>query len=112
MYYRHLFHQSINLNNRAMQIPRARSRSLLYPAVVAVLLIPTVRATDAITSKPVSSNARSQQLVFTPTNLYFGAVTVGRQKSRAVTITNSGHSSVTLLRVTAQGMGFTLNGLD
>jgi hypothetical protein len=112
MYYRHLFYQSINLNNRAMKFPQVRSRSVLSPALIAILLVLTVRATDAIASKPISFHARTQQLIFTPTNLHFGAVTVGRQKSRAVTITNSGHSSVTFLQVTTQGMGFTLNGLD
>jgi hypothetical protein len=95
-----------------MQFPRAMRRSLLSPAVIAILLVPTARATEAIGSKPTSSNARTRQLVFTPTNLHFGAVTVGRRTSQAVTITNSGYSKITLLRVTTQGMEFTLNGLD
>jgi hypothetical protein len=95
-----------------MKFPRVRSRSLLSPALIAMLLVPTARAADAIASKPISSHAKTQQLIFRPTNLYFGAVTVGRQRSRAVTITNSGYSSITLLQVTRQGTGFTLNGID
>jgi hypothetical protein len=95
-----------------MKFPRVRSRSLLSPALIALLLVPMVRAADAIASKPISSHARTQQLIFTPTNLHFGLVAVGRQKSRAVTITNSGYSSIKLLQVTRQGMGFTLNGID
>ena len=91
-----------------MQFPRAMSRSLLSPALIAILLVPTVPATN----KPTSSNARTQQLVFAPGNLHFGAVQVGRQKARAVTITNSGYSIVTLLQVRTQGMEFNMNGLD
>jgi hypothetical protein len=95
-----------------MQFPRAMRRSLLSLAAIAILLVQTVPATEAIGSKPTSSNAITRQLVFTPTNLHFGAVTVGRRRSQAVTITNSSYSKVTLLQVTTQGMEFTLNGLD
>ncbi len=95
-----------------MKFPRVLSRSLLSSSVIAILLVPTARANDEVTNKASSSNARTQQLVFTPTNLHFGAVTAGRQKSRPLTITNSGYSSVRLLQVTTQGTGFTLNGLE
>jgi hypothetical protein len=90
------------------------SRSLLYPAVIAILLVPTprARAADAIAHKLASPNTRTEHLVFTPANLRFGKVAVGRRKVQNVTITNSGDSNVTLLQVTTQGKDFTLSGLD
>jgi Abnormal spindle-like microcephaly-assoc'd, ASPM-SPD-2-Hydin len=112
MYYRHLFYRSINLNNRAMKSPRITTRSLLIAAWIAILLLPTARATDALASKSTSYHARTRSLVFTPRNLHFGSVRVGRQVARAVTVTNTGDSNVRLLQVTTQGTEFTLNGLD
>jgi hypothetical protein len=102
MYYRHLFYLSINLNNRAMKFPPITPRSLLIQALVAILLLPTARATDELNNKPIPSNARNQALVFTPRNLHFGTVRVGRQAAHAVTVTNLGYSNVTLLQITTQ----------
>lgn len=49
MYYRDLARWSMSLNNRAMPIPRPRS--LLYPALIAILFVltPCARAADEVT---------------------------------------------------------------
>jgi hypothetical protein len=106
MYYRHLFYGPISLNKtRAMRLSRATSRSLLAPAVIAVLpaSIPRAHASDLALGKPASSN---RPLIFTPATLGFGKVAVRHKKFRVVTITNAGDSELTLLQVTTRATGF------
>jgi hypothetical protein len=94
-----------------MQLSRARSRSLLAPAVIAMLLAstPRARASDIVPGKPASSN---RNMIFSPATLSFGTVTVRHRKFQMVTITNAGASDLTLLQVTTQGTGFAVIGLD
>jgi len=94
-----------------MPLPRVL-RALLCAGLMAVLFVLTqsADAADAITSKPSSLNAK--HLVFTPASLSFGNVVVGQQKVQTITITNSGASAITLLRLATQGKDFTLIGLD
>ena len=94
-----------------MQLSRATSRSLLAPAVIAMLLasIPRAQASDIVPGKPDSSN---RHIIFTPATLGFGKVAVRRRKFQMVTITNTGSSDLTLLQVTTQGTGFAVIGLD
>jgi hypothetical protein len=96
-----------------MQLPRAVSRSLFSPVVIAILfaLTPHAKAAGEILNKPVSPKARTERLVFTPAILGFGKVAVGRQKSQFVTITNSGNREITLFEVTAEGRYFSASGL-
>lgn len=112
MYYRHLFYWPISLNKtRAMRLSRATSRSLLAPAVIAMLpaSIPRAQASDVALGKPASSN---RHLIFTPATLGFGRVAVRPKKFRMVTITNAGDSELTLLQVTTRETGFAVIGLD
>jgi len=94
-----------------MLLSRATSRSLLAPAVIAMLItsIPRVRASDIVPGKLASSN---RHLIFTPATVGFGKVSVCHRKFQTVTITNAGASDLTLLQVTTQGTGFTVIGLD
>jgi hypothetical protein len=94
-----------------MRLSRATSRSLLAPAVIAMLLasIPRAQASDVALGKPASSN---RHLIFTPATLGFGKVAVRPKKFRMVTITNAGDSELTLLQVTPRGTGFAVIGLD
>jgi hypothetical protein len=97
-----------------MRIPRALSRALLSPVGFAILAVSTLgaQADIAINRKPASSIASTERLVLTPANLRFGKVAIGRQDVRTVTITNSGDSNITLLRVVTTGTDFSLSGLD
>ncbi len=97
-----------------MQVLRLMCRSLLSPAVIAMLLAPTqfAGAVDATASNPTLSDARTGYLIFTPSNLHFGRVSVGRRKTQTVTITNSGDSDVTLLQFSTEARGFRFTGLD
>lgn len=94
-----------------MRLSRVMSRSLLAPAVIAMLLasIPSAQASDIVPGTPASSN---RHLIFTPATLGFGKVAVRHRKSQMVTITNAGTSELTLLQVTTQGTGFAVIGLD
>jgi len=49
-------------------------------------------------------------LTANPSSVIFGNVTVGSNKSVAVTVTNTGGSTVTISAATATGNGFTFNG--
>jgi hypothetical protein len=106
--------QSVNRNIRAMRFPRARCRSLLSTAAIAMLFAATScgRATGGFVSTSASSNAKSERLVFTPGSLGFGKVPVRQRKVHTVSITNAGDSNITLLQVITQGKDFTLSGLD
>jgi ASPM-SPD-2-Hydin domain-containing protein len=115
MYYLDLFHQVANPNNiRAMRFSRLMSRSRLSTAAIAILLvpIPQARAADKTPAKSTLLSTTPDRLVFAPRELHFGRVAVGRRKVQTVTVTNSGDANVTLLQIAAQGMRFTLNGLD
>jgi hypothetical protein len=94
-----------------MRLSRATSRSLLAPAVIAMLLasISRAQASDTALGKPVSSN---RHLIFTPATLGFAKVAVRHKKFRMVPITNAGDSELTLLQVTTRGTGFAVSGLD
>ncbi len=97
-----------------MRLPRAMFRSLLSPAVFAILVLSTfgVRADDATSSKSTLPKARKEHLLLAPANLRFGKVAIGQRNIRTVTITNWGDSSVTLNQAVTRGTGFTLSGLD
>ena len=97
-----------------MRFPRLMSRSLTSTAAIAILLVPMAqaRAADKTPAKSTLLSTRPDRLVFTPRQLRFGRVVVGRRKVQTVTVTNSGDANVTLLQLAAQGMGFTLSGLD
>ncbi len=115
MYYRDLFHQAANPNHiRAMRFSRLMSRSRLSTAAIAILLVPMpqARAADKTPAKSSLLSTTPDRLVFAPRELRFGRVVVGRRKVQTVTVTNSGDANITLLQIAAQGMGFTLNGLD
>jgi hypothetical protein len=94
-----------------MRLSRATSRSLLAPAVIAMLLasIPHAQASDVTLGKPASCNRHP---IFTPATLGFGKVAVRHKKLGMVTITNAGDSELTLLQVTTRGTGFAVIGLD
>jgi len=94
-----------------MRLSRATSRSLLAPAVIAMLLASISRApaSDNVPGKPALS---IRHLIFTPATLSFGKVAVRHRKFQTVTMRNAGASDLTLLQATTQGTGFTVLGLD
>jgi hypothetical protein len=96
-----------------MTLPRAMCRSLLYIAVIVVLLVlsPPAHAADEITNR-LSAQTTAERVILTPSNLRFGSVAIGRHKVLTVSITNAGASDLTLWQVMTQGKAFSLGGLD
>ena len=97
-----------------MPLPRVLSRSIFAAATIAILLMlmPRAQAADPIGGKAAISSGGTGRLVFTPSNLRFGRIPIGRQKLLMVTMTNVTDSIVTLLQVTTRGRDFTVRGLD
>jgi hypothetical protein len=97
-----------------MQLPRAMFRSLLVLAVIVVALVlrAPALAADEISSHSSSSKLQTERLLVTRGNLRFGNVAVGRQRIQTVTLSNLGHSDITLLQVITRGQGFSVSGLD
>lgn len=56
---------------------------------------------------PLGASAATTQIAFTPTNLRFGAITVGQTTTLLVTMSNPGQTSVTISGITAQNPEFT-----
>ena len=61
---------------------------------------------------PVDAAAANSQLTFTPTSLRFGAVVVGQTETLPVTLTNNGHTSVTISKITVGNFAFTTSSLS
>ena len=59
-----------------------------------------------------SSNSQPGQLTTSPASISFGNVEMGKNQTQALTLTNSGQSSLTIVEVTASGTGFTTSGSD
>ncbi len=96
-----------------MRLPYALPRFPVGSAVFAILLafVHLGWAVEA-TTKPDLPGAPTAPILFSPANLRFGQVTVGKVRIQTVTITNVGESDRRLLRVVTEGKGFTLSGLD
>jgi hypothetical protein len=96
-----------------MRLPYAIPRSPVSLTVFAILLafVHLGWAAEA-TTKPDPPGTRTTHVLFSPANLRFGQVAVGKARIQTVTITNMGESDRKLLRVVTEGKGFTLSGLD
>jgi Abnormal spindle-like microcephaly-assoc'd, ASPM-SPD-2-Hydin len=59
-----------------------------------------------------SSNSQPGQLTTSPANISFGNVEIGKNQTQALTLTNAGASSLTIVQVTPSGTGFTASESD
>jgi hypothetical protein len=115
-----------------MTLPRVIGRSLLAIASIAILLILVIHAqgADDIVDKPALFGTNTARLVFTPANLGFGNVVVGRRRVQTLvpspsslnfgnvqigngqqlseTVTNTGRVNVSISQATVAGTGFSM----
>jgi hypothetical protein len=59
-----------------------------------------------------SSNDQPGQLTFSPDSLSFGNVEIGKNQTEALTLTNSGRASLTIMQAAPSGIGFTASGSE
>ena len=59
-----------------------------------------------------SSNNQPGQLTTSPASISFGNVEIGKNQTQALTVTNSGGSSLSIVQVTPSGTGFTSSESD
>ena len=70
-------------------------------------------ASNTLAAIPLSGTATAPSTMLlsaSPTSISFGSVLVGNTLTRAVTLTNTGNSSVTVFSASATGAGFTVTG--
>ena len=114
-----------------MTLPRVIGRSLLAIASILILLIlVNAQAADDIVDKPALSGTNTARLDFTPANLGFGNVSVGRRRARTLTpspsslnfgnvqignlqqlsetVTNAGEVNISISQATVAGTGFSM----
>jgi hypothetical protein len=70
-------------------------------------------ASNSPTAVALTGTGQAQllQLTVNPSSIDFGDVTVGSTDARAVSVTNTGNSNVTITAATASGTGFSVTGL-
>jgi Abnormal spindle-like microcephaly-assoc'd, ASPM-SPD-2-Hydin len=114
-----------------MTLPRVIGRSLLAKASIAILLILVdAQAADDIVDKAALFGTNTARLDFTPVNLGFGNVSVGRRRARTLTpspsslnfgsvqignrqqlsetVTNAGDVNISISQATVAGTGFNM----
>ena len=114
-----------------MTLPRVIGRSLLAIASILILLIlVNAQAADEIVGKAALSGTNTARLDFTPANLGFGNVSVGRRRARTLTpspsslnfgnvqignpqqlsetVTNAGEVNISISQATVAGTGFSM----
>ncbi len=67
--------------------------------------------TSVLTVSLSGTGASSGFLVASASSVSFGSLLVGNTQTQAVSLTNSGGTSVTVSQATTQGLGFSVNGL-
>lgn len=68
--------------------------------------------TSSAQTAKVTPSRTSAQLTASRSNLNFGNIIVGKNRSRDVTLTNSGNSSVTISNISISGPGFNATGMS
>lgn len=79
-------------------------------ATGSISLVSDAMNSPAVISLNGTGTAATLQLSVTPTSLNFGNVAVGATGTQAVTLTNTGNSSVNVAQITVSGGGFSTAG--
>jgi len=85
-----------------MRLPQSSSQPLFLRLIAITILL---------TLATVLPAAATEQLVCTPTNLRFGAVTIGQTETQLIALTNNGQSSVTISASSFNNSEFKLSGV-
>src|SRR5579864_1583415 len=113
-----------------MTLPRVMVRSLLAITAILLILVTHAHGADDIVDKPTLSGTNTTRLDFTPVNLGFGNVSVGRRRAPTLTpspsslnfgnvqigngqqlsetVTNAGEVNISISQATVAGTGFSM----
>jgi hypothetical protein len=90
-----------------MRFPQSNTQPISSRVVFIISLIVALAST-------LSSHARaaSQSLIFSPSQLKFGKVTLGQTESQLVVLSNTGQASATISTLSVSGAEFSVSGLS
>jgi hypothetical protein len=80
-------------------------------AVTGTLTV-TSNASNSSLTIPLSGTGTQAQISATPASVNFGTVVKGTSNSQTITLQNGGNSTLTFLRVTPPGAGFSITGIS
>ncbi|HYM74963.1 MAG TPA: choice-of-anchor D domain-containing protein [Candidatus Dormibacteraeota bacterium] len=88
-----------------MRLPQSYRRSFS----ISLISLATVIVFAAM---PLRAVAGAQQLQCSPSSLKFGVVALGQSESQLITLTNTGHTDVTVSAISASVSGFSVSGVN